>query len=36
MLKNWRYPPKSMFTATEVPTNMPLLVLEYSAGVVGQ
>jgi hypothetical protein len=27
MLKNWRYPQKSMFTATGGPTDMPLVVL---------
>jgi hypothetical protein len=35
MLKNQIYPQKFMFTATEGPTNMPLVVLEYSVGVVG-
>jgi hypothetical protein len=27
MLKNWRYPQNSMFTATEGSTDMPLVVL---------
>ena len=35
MLKNQRYPQKSMFTATDEPTEMPLVVLEYSVGVIG-
>jgi len=35
MLKNQRYPQKFMFTDTEGPTDMPLVVLEYSVGVVG-
>jgi hypothetical protein len=36
MFKNWRYPQKSMFTATGGPTDMPLVVLGYSVGAVGQ
>jgi len=35
MLKNQRYPQKSTFTVTGVPTDMPLVVLGYSVGVVG-
>jgi len=31
-----RYPQNSMFTATGGPTDMPLVVLDYSVGVVGQ
>jgi hypothetical protein len=33
-VKNWRYPEKSMFTATGGPTDVPLVVLGYSGGVV--
>jgi len=36
MLKNWKYPQKSMFTATRELTDMPLEVLVYSVVVVGQ
>jgi len=36
MLKNQRYSEKTMFTATEGPTDMPLVVLRYSVRVVGQ
>jgi hypothetical protein len=36
MFKNQRYPQKSMFTATGGTTDMPLVVLEYSVGVVRQ
>jgi len=36
MLKNWRYQQKSMFTATGGHTDVPLVVLGYSVGVVGQ
>jgi len=36
MFKNWRYPQKSMFTATKGHTDVPLVVLGYSVGVVGQ
>jgi len=35
MLKNWRYPQNLMFTATGGPTDVPLVVLGYSVGVVG-
>ena len=35
MLKNWRYTQISMFTATVWPTDMPLVVLGQSVGVVG-
>jgi len=35
MVKNWRYPQKLMFTATGGPTDMPVVELEYSVGVVG-
>jgi len=35
MLKNRRYPQKSMFTATEGPIYLPLVVLGYSVGVAG-
>jgi len=35
-LKNRSYPEKSMFTATEGPTDLPLVVLGYSVGIVGQ
>jgi len=35
MLKNWIYPQKSMFGAAGGPTDMPLVVLGYSVGVVG-
>jgi len=33
--QNWRYPQKSMFTATGGPTDMSLLVMGQSLGVVG-
>jgi hypothetical protein len=36
MLKNRRYPQKSMFTATELPPDVPLMVLGYSVWVVGK
>jgi len=36
MLKNRIYQQISMFTATGGPTDMPLVVLGYSVGVVGQ
>ena len=36
MLKNQRYPQKVMFTAAGGNTDMPLVVLGYSVGVVGQ
>jgi len=36
MLKNRSYPQKSMFTAIEGPTDLPLAVLGYYVGVVGQ
>jgi len=36
MLRNWRYPQKVMFTAAGGNTDMPLMVLGYSVGVVGQ
>jgi len=36
MLKNRRYPKKSMFTAIGGPTDMPLVMLGYAVGVVGQ
>jgi len=35
MLKNRRYPQISTFTATGGPTDLPLVVLGYSLGVVG-
>jgi len=31
-----RYPQNSMFTATGRPTDVPLVVLRYSVGVLGQ
>jgi hypothetical protein len=36
ILKNRGYSQKIMFTATEGPTDVPLLVLRYSVRVVGQ
>ena len=36
MHKNRRYPQKSMFTATGGPIDLPLVVLGYSVGAVGQ
>jgi hypothetical protein len=36
MLKNQRYPQKSTFTAAGRHTDIPLVVLRYSVGVVGQ
>jgi len=36
MLKNWRHPQKSKFTATELTTDVPLVMPGYSVGVVGQ
>jgi len=36
MLKNRKYPQKSMFTATRELTDVPLEVLVYSVMVVGQ
>jgi len=36
MLQNQRYPQKSMFPATGGPPDIPLVVLGYSAEVVGQ
>jgi hypothetical protein len=36
MLKNRRYPQKSTFTAAGRHTDVPLVVLGYSIGVVGQ
>jgi hypothetical protein len=35
MLKNWRYPQKSIFTAAGEPTDMPLAVPGQSVGVLG-
>ena len=35
-VKNQRYPQKLMFTAIEGPTDVPLVVLGYSVGVVRQ
>jgi hypothetical protein len=36
MLKNQKYAQKSMFTATVGPTDVPVVVLGYSVGVIGQ
>ena len=35
MHKNWRYPPKLKFTATEGLTGVPVVVLGHSEGTVG-
>jgi len=35
MLKNQRCPQKSMYTAAGGPTDVPLVMLGYSVGVVG-
>jgi len=35
MHKNWRYPRKSMFTATDGLTGVPVVVLGHLVGTVG-